>query len=70
MHRGMRNAYKNLVEYSEEKRPLASHRHIWDDNIKMDLEEVGCEVVDWSHLTEDMYQWQALISTVMNLWVS
>jgi hypothetical protein len=37
----------------------------WEDNIKMDLEEIGCEVVDWIHLAQDRDQWRALVNTVM-----
>jgi len=43
------------------------HRHRWEDNIKMDLQEVGCGVMDWIELTQDMDSWQALVNAVMNL---
>jgi hypothetical protein len=44
-------------------------RHRWEDNIRMDLEDIGWEGVDWMHLGEDRDHWQALVNTVMNLWV-
>jgi hypothetical protein len=40
------------------------------DNIKMDLLEIGLRVVDWIGLAQDRYRWRALVSVVMNLWVS
>jgi hypothetical protein len=45
-------------------------RHGCEDNIKMDLREIGWEVVNWMLLTEDKDQWRAVINTVMNLWIS
>ena len=53
----------------EGKRPLGRSRHRWDDNIKMDLQEVGCESMDWIKLAQDRDRWQALVNVVMNLWV-
>jgi hypothetical protein len=44
-------------------------RHIWEDNIKMDHQEVGCGGVDWIKLAEERYRWQACMNSVMNLWV-
>jgi hypothetical protein len=46
---------------------LRRFRRTWEDNIKMDLREIGWEVVDWMHLAQDRDQWQALVNTVMNL---
>jgi hypothetical protein len=46
----MRNAYKILVGKSEGKKPLGRLRHIWVDNIKINLKEIGWEGVDWMHL--------------------
>jgi hypothetical protein len=54
-------------EKSEGRRPLGRSRRRWEDNIRMDLTEIGCEGVDWVHLAEDRDQWQALVNTVMNL---
>jgi len=42
-------------------------RRIWEDNIKMDLQEVGCEGVDWIGLDQDRDSWRALVNAVMNL---
>jgi hypothetical protein len=49
------------------KGPLVRPRHIWKDNIKMDLQEVGCGVMDWIELAHDRYRWRALVNAVMNL---
>ena len=48
-----RNAYRVLVGKPEGKRPLGRPRHRWEDNIKMDLREVGCDLGDWIALAED-----------------
>jgi hypothetical protein len=63
-----RNAYKIFVGKCEEKIPLGRRR--WEDNIRMDLREVGWEFVDWIHLAQDRDQWRALVNTVMKLWVA
>jgi hypothetical protein len=62
-----RNVYRLLVGKPEGKRPLGRPRHGWIDNIKMDLLEVGVNVVDWIGLAQDRYRWRALVSSVMNL---
>jgi hypothetical protein len=41
----------------------------WEDNVRMDLREIGWEGVDWMHLAQDRYKWQALVNPVMNLQV-
>ena len=51
----------------EGKRPLGRHRRRWEDNIKVDLQEVGCEDMDWMDLAQDKDRWQALVNAVMNL---
>ena len=51
-----RGIYKVMVGKSEEKRPLGRPRHIWEDNIKMDLQEVGCGGMDWMDLAQDKGQ--------------
>ena len=51
----------------EGKRPLGRPRRKWEDNIKMDLQEVGCGGMDWIELAYDMDRWQALVNAVMNL---
>jgi hypothetical protein len=48
-----RGLYKVLVEIPEGKRPLGRSRRRWEDNIKMDLQEVGCESIDWVVLAQD-----------------
>ena len=62
-----RNAYRVLVGKLEEKRPLGRPRRRWEDNIKMDLREVGCNPGDWIDLAEDRDQWRAYVRAVMNL---
>jgi len=49
----MRNAYNVFVEKSEGKRQLGRPRHRWEDNIRMDLREIGWERMDWIHLAQD-----------------
>jgi len=61
------NAYEVLVGKPEWKRPLERLRQIWEDNIRMDLKEVGWEVVHWMHLDPNRDQWWVLVNTVMNL---
>ena len=64
-----RGVYRVLVGKPEGKKPLGRPRHRWEDNIKMDLQEVGCGGMDWIELTQDMYRWRALVTAVMNLQV-
>jgi hypothetical protein len=56
-----------LVEKLEGKRPLVRPRRRWEDNIKMDLQKVGCAGTDWIELAQDKDRWQALVNAVMNL---
>ena len=56
-----------LVGKSEGKRPLVRPRFRWEDNIKKDLQEVGCGEMDWIELAQDRDRWRTLVSTVMNL---
>ena len=58
-----------LVGKPEGKRPLGRPRRRWEDNIKMDLQEVGCGGMDWIKLAQDRDRWQALVNAVMNLQV-
>jgi hypothetical protein len=60
-----RNVYRLLVGKPEEKRPLGRPRRMWMDNIKMDLLEVGLNVVDLIGLAQDRYRWRALVNAVM-----
>ena len=62
-----RGAYSVLVGKSEGKRPLGRQRHRWVDNIRMDLQEVGCGYVDWIGLAQDRDRWRTLVSALMNL---
>ena len=61
-----RGVQKVLVGKPEGKRPLGRPRHRWEDNIKMDLQEVGRGCGDWMELVQDRGRWQALVSMVMN----
>jgi len=54
------------VEKPEGKRPLERPRSRWDDNIKIDLQEVGCGRMDWIELAQDKDRWWALVNAVMN----
>ena len=54
------------MEKSEGKRPLGRHRHRWEDNINMDLQEVGCGGIDWIELAQDRERWRTLMNAVMN----
>jgi len=61
--------YKVLVGKPDIKRPLGRPRHGWEDNIKMELQEVGCGGMDGIELAEDGDRWRALVIVVMNLCV-
>jgi len=62
--------YRVLVGKPEGRRPLERPRRRWEDNIRMDLREVGCGYVDWMELAQDRDRWRALVSAVMKLRVS
>jgi hypothetical protein len=64
-----RGVYRVLVGRPKGNRPLGRPRHRWEDNIKMDLREIGIDGVNWIQLAQDRVQWQAFVNTVMNLWV-
>jgi len=53
--------------YKKGRRPLGRPRRRWVDNIRMDLQEVGCGYVDWIGLTQDRDRWRTLVIAVMNL---
>ena len=61
--------YRVLAGKPEGMRPLERPRHRWKDNIKMDLQEVGCGGMDWIELAHGTDRWQALVNAVMNLQV-
>ena len=61
-----RGMHKVLVGNPEGKKPLGRQRRRWEDNSKMDLEEVGRGCGDWMELAQDRDSWRALLSTVMN----
>ena len=61
-----RGVYRVLMGKPEGKRPLERTRCRWEDNIKMDLQEVGGDCGDWMELVQDRERWRALVSTVMN----
>ena len=62
-----RGVHRVLVGKPEGKRPLGRPRRRWEDNIKMDLKEVGGCCEDWMELAQDRDRWRALVGTVMNL---
>ena len=62
-----RYAYRVLVGKPEGKRLLGRPRRRWEDNIKMDLREVGCDPGYWIALAQDRDQWRASVRAVMNL---
>jgi len=62
-----RGVYRILVGKPEGRRPLERPRRRWEDNIKMDLQEVGCGGMDWIELIQYMDRWRALVNGVMNL---
>ena len=62
-----RGVYRVLVGKPGGKRPLGRPRCRWVDNIRMDLQEVGCGYMDWIGLVQDRDRWRTLVSAVMNL---
>jgi hypothetical protein len=61
-----RGVYKTLVERPEGKRPLERPVRRWEDNIKMDLREIGIGGTDWIRLAQERVQWRAFVTTVIN----
>ena len=59
--------YRILVGKPVRKRKLGGPRRRWEDNIKMDIQGVGCEGMDWIDLAQDRDSWRALVNAVMNL---
>jgi len=62
-----RGVYRVLVGKTEGKKPLGRPWRRWEDNIEMDLQEVGCEGMDWIELAHDTDRWRALVNAVMKL---
>jgi len=62
-----RGVFRVLVGKPEGKRPLGRYWRRWKDNIKMDLQEVGCGDMDWIELAQDRDRWRKLVNAVMNL---
>jgi hypothetical protein len=62
-----RGAYRALVGKPEGTRPFGRARRRWEDNIKIDLREVGWGDMDWINLAQDRDRWRALVNAVMNL---
>ena len=62
-----RGVHRVLVGKPEGKRPLGRPRRRWEDNIKMDLQEVECGGMDWIELAQDRDRWRGLVNAVMNL---
>jgi hypothetical protein len=65
-----RGIYRVLVGKTEGKRSLGRPRRRWEDDIKMGLHEVGCEVTDWIELVQDRDRWRALVTAVTKFRVS
>jgi hypothetical protein len=63
----VRGAYNILVGRPEGRRPLGRPRCRWEDNMKMDIREIGFGDVDWIHWAQDGDRWRALVNTEMNL---
>jgi len=62
-----RSVYRLLVGKPEGRKPLGRLRRRWEDNIKINLQEVGCGGMDWIELAQDSDRWRALVNAVMNL---
>jgi len=64
-----RDLYRVLVGKPDGKRPLGRPRRRWEDNIKIDIQEIGCGGMDWVELDYDRDRWWVLVTEVMNIWV-
>ena len=62
-----RGVYRILLGKTDGRRPVGRPRRRWVDNIRMDLQEVGCDYMDWIGLAQDRDRWRTLVSAVMNL---
>jgi hypothetical protein len=61
------NTYRILVGKPEGKRPIGRPRRRWEDNIRMDLRDIGWGDMDWIDLAQDRDQWRAVVNTVIKL---
>ena len=64
-----RGVYRVLVGRPEGNRPLGRPRHRWEDNIRIELQEVGCGFMDWIELAQDRGRWRKLVNAVMKFLV-
>jgi hypothetical protein len=62
-----RGVHRVLVQRPKGKKPLGRPRHRWEDNIKLDLREIGIDGANWIRLAQDRVQFQASVYSVMNL---
>jgi hypothetical protein len=62
-----RGLHRVLMEKHERKKTHVRPRRRWDENIKMDLQEVGCGALDWVELAQYRIRWRALVNAVINL---
>ena len=62
-----RGVYRAVVRKPGGKRPLGRPRRRWQDNIKMDIQDVGWRGMDWIELAQDRDRWRALVNAVMNI---
>jgi hypothetical protein len=69
MHEGGRGVYRVLIGRPKGKRPLGRPKCRWEDNIKMDLQEIRLDGANWILLAQDRVQWQSFVNTVMNFQV-
>ena len=65
-----RSAFKILTGKPTEKRPLGRPRRRWEDNIRMDLKEIGISAGNWVDSAQDRNYWRALVYVAFNLWVT
>jgi hypothetical protein len=70
MSRRLRFAFKILTVTPAGKIPLGRPRHRWEDNIRMDLKEIGINTRNWIDLAQDRDYWRALVNAALNLRVS